>query len=449
MRLDINRERRQLMLKHTDSWNVKDKYDLIVLGAGPSGFAAAVSAARQGLRVALIERAGFAGGTGLQCGVPMYYGFGVDGEQVIGGLAEEMVRRLDGENAVSLMLNDYHEMPEYAPIGGRPLNSKIQYVPEVLKVLYNRVLTEAGVDCIFYTALADVYREENEVKAVLLAGLEGTYLLEADIFADCTGDAQLCWLADPESVFTCNTENGMHESLFFNVTGVTPYDMKQNQKIWHDLYEKGLTPEDSWEFFGCSNSLRPGVVQVGMCFAVGNGTDSRDMTRMDMLLRERTLEMVAFLQKYMPGFRSCQLEQTAHRVGVRVSRCIYGEEMLTEDMLFADELHEPVALCWRDFGAHSNNKKFTAAWGKHKDGCGGIPMKSLISSKFRNVLAAGRCISAEIRLSNTIRMMGTCMATGEAAGVLASLAVKEKKPLRDIPYEEVREILLHNGAILA
>ena len=152
--------------------------------------------------------------------------------------------------------------------------------------------------------------------------------------------------------------------------------------------------------------------------------------------------------KYMPGFKNCQLEQTAHRVGVRVSRCIRGVETLTEDILFSEERHEPVALIWRDFGAHSNNKKFTASWGKHKDGCGAIPMKSLVSDRFENVLAAGRCISAEVRLSNTVRMMGTCMATGEAAGILVYLAAKNKKSVKDIEYAELRPVLEAGGAIL-
>lgn len=406
---------KRIMIHNADQWEVRGHYDLIVIGAGPAGIGASIAAARRGLRVALVEKAGFAGGTGTQCCLTLYYGYGVDGKQSTAGISDEFIRRMDKEGDACFLINGSTETPDYRPIGKKELTAKVQLQPEMTKVIFNRMLQEAGVECIFYTHMADVVVDEKRVKAVLLSGLEGTYLLEADLFADCTGDAMLCYLADPQSVVECTAENGMHNSLFMNVAGVTPFDIRYNQQLYRKLYDQGVVPSRAWDYFGFSILLNPGVVQVGLCYNVGDGVDSRDMTRMDQELREENYKMVNFLREYMPGFQHCWLEQTAQRVGVRVSRCIRGTDTLTEDDLFSDNYRNPVALCWRNIGAHSNKKKFMNDWAKQMNGCAAIPMGTLIPKDFDNVVVGGRCISADIKLTNAFRMMNTCMTTGETA----------------------------------
>lgn len=435
------------MIRNADQWTVRDHYDLIVVGVGPAGIGASIAAARRGLRVALIEKAGFAGGTGTQCCLTLYYGYGVDGKQSTAGISDEFIRRMDKEGAACFLINGA-ETPDYIPIGDRPLTAKVQLKPEISKVVFNRMLTEAGVDCIFYTHMADVVTDGKKINSLLLSGLEGTYLLEADFFADCMGDAMLCYLADPESVVKCDEENGMHDSLFFNVAGVTPFDINYNKQLYRKLYDEGIVPSRAWDYFGFSILLDPGVMQVGLCYNVGDGVDSKDMTRMDRELREETLKIVDFLRKYMPGFGNCWLEQTAHRVGVRVSRCIHGVETLTDEDLFSDNYRDPVALCWRNIGAHSNKKKFMNDWAKAMNGCAAIPMRTLIPDAFENVVVGGRCISTEIQLVNSIRMMNTCMTTGEAAGLMCVLAETKNKRLKDLEYGELLPLLRENNFIL-
>ena len=311
------------------------------------------------------------------------------------------------------------------------------------------MLNEAGVECIFYTHLADVLVHNNEVKAVLLAGLEGTYLLEADVFADCTGDAQLCFLANSDSVETVTVDAGMHQSLVFNVGGVTAFDIKYNRARYKELYDKGLTPERAWAHFSYSSMFNPGVQQVFGCQNSGDPTDSRDMTRMDQELREQNLEMMKFLRAYMPGYQNCWMEQESHRVGVRVSRRIYGLDTITEDTIFEKSTDTPVALCWRHTGGHANSKKFEAPWFRHKRGVAGIPMGTLIPKAFDNVVVAGRCISGEFHCIDSYRMMDTCMTTGEAAGLIAYLSISKQKKVQDVSYEELLPLMKENGFILA
>ena len=444
------------MIKNSGSWKVNGHYDLIVIGAGPAGIGTSISAARRGLKVALIEKAAFAGGTGTQCNVPLFFGFDADKHQTTAGLAEEFIRRMDAVGAARFMVysfaddpHEYIDVMERQPIGDRELNKKVRLKPEMMKVIYNRMLIEAGVDCIFYTHLADVLMEENRVKAVLLAGLEGTYLLEANMFADCSGDAQLCFLANPNSVETVDVENGMHQSLVFNVGGVTPFDIKYNRKRYKELYDAGLTPNRAWAHYSYSQMFNPGVQQVFGSQNVGDPTNSKDMTRVDRELREQNVEMMEFLRTYMPGYENCWVEQESHRVGVRVSRRIYGMETITEDTIFGDEIIHPVALCWRHTGGHSNGKKFEAAWARHAKGVTGVPMGTLIPKAFDNVVVAGRCISGEFHCIDSYRMMDTCMTMGEAAGLIAYLAITNKKNVQHISYEELLPLMKENGFILS
>ena len=439
------------------TWKVRGGYDLVVVGAGPAGIGASIAAARRGLKVALIEKAAFPGGAGTQCNVPMFFGFDAAEHQCTAGLSDEFVRRMDKLGAARFVryswvdkTHPYSDLLDEKPIGDRELNKKVRFDAEMMKVVYNRMLVEAKVDCIFYTHLADVITEGAHVRALLLAGVEGTYLLEAPLFADCTGDAQLCFLANPGSVEAVTPDRGMHQSIFANFGGVKPYDVPKNQAIYRDLHAKGRLPDRMWDFFSYGEMMKPGVMQFGGSWTTGDVTDSRDLTRMDRELRDRMPEMLEFLRKNMPGYENCWLDETAHRIGVRVSRRIYGVETLTPDILFGKEYVHPVALCWRHTGGHSNDKgRFNASWSRHEPGLAGVPMGTLVPKDFANVVVAGRCISAQLELVDAYRMMNTCLTMGEAAGLMATLAASRRIGFKDVAYADLVPLMRENGFILS
>lgn len=138
----------------------------------------------------------------------------------------------------------------------------VQMKPEHMKLMLRRMLEESGVECLFYTHFVDAVNDDGRVASIIVGCLEGTKLLSADAFIDCTGDALLCHAADPKSVARYSDEYSMHKSMFFVVGGVTTFDGRYNLQLYKELYEKGRIPGNVWPYFGYSVQLTPGVVQL-------------------------------------------------------------------------------------------------------------------------------------------------------------------------------------------
>ena len=426
-------------------WKENGRYDVAVVGAGPAGIGAAIAAARKGLKVALIESCGYAGGVATKSCVPLYYGFGVDGKQSTAGLSEEFIRRMDEVGAASFIATKGCAYPEFRPIAGRPLTQKVQLHPETMKLMYRRMLDEAKVECVFYAPMVDAVTDGDRVAALLVSFLEGPGLIYADFFIDCTGDA-LMFRQAGAPVVKYPEEDGMHKSMFFFLGGVTPFDHDYNSRLYQEAAAAGRLPERVWRHFGYSLTLNPGVVNVAVCFSEGDALDSRDMTRMDGELRETVFAVVDFLRREMPGFSRCYLLETASHVGVRIGQGIAGMDTVSEELIAAGlATDSPVALINRTYGAHANSQKtFMATWSKSADGFSAVPMGALVSPALSNALAAGRCISAHPHTVATFRMMNTCMTLGEAAGLMASLG----GDMRALEYARLRPELDKAGFIL-
>ncbi|MBE6612147.1 MAG: FAD-dependent oxidoreductase [Ruminococcaceae bacterium] len=426
-------------------WKENGRYDAVVVGAGSAGVGAAIAAARRGMRVALIESYGFAGGVATKSCVPLYFGFGIDGKQSTAGLSEEFIRRMDEVGAASFITSKDCAFPEFRPIAGRPLTKRIQLHPETMKLMHRRMLEEAGVECIFYAQMVDAVTDGDRIEALLVNFLEGPGLVYADYFIDCTGDALMFRQAGvPVNKYA--EEDGMHKSMFFFVGGVTPFDHDYNSQLYLEARAAGRLPEKVWHYFGYSLSLNPGVVNVAVCYNEGDALNSRDMSRMDGEMRENVFAIVDYLRKEMPGFSRCYLLETAAHVGVRVGQGIVGMDSVSKELIAAGMATDtPVALINRSYGAHANSSKtFMATWSHSSSGFSAVPMGALVSPSLSNALAAGRCISADPHTVATFRMMNTCMTLGEAAGIMASLG----GDMRTLAYARLRPELDKAGFIL-
>ena len=424
------------------------RYDTVVVGGGPAGFGAAMASARRGLKTLLIESSGYVGGVGTKCCAPIYAGFGVEGVQLISGVCEEFIRRMDELGAASFTINNSFLMPTFKPIGDAPITCKVQFKPEYMKLVFRRMLEEAGVECLFYTQFVDAVVKDSRISAILVSCMEGSTLIEGDTFIDCTGDALVCHAADPASVVKYSEEYNMHKSMFFLVGGVTPFNVEYNRKLYAELYKEGRVPGQVWASFSISGQLTPGIFQIAMCFTTGDGVNSADMTRMDGELRENVFRMMDFLHQEMPGFENCYLLDTPQKIGVRAGQGIIGKESVDDESVYG-ECATTVALTSRWYGAHSNKKnEFSSSWAKNDEGIGHVPMGALVPRALKNVLAAGRCISSDPKYISVFRMMSTCMTLGEAAGLMSFAARSKKIDVCDVEYADLLPLLKENSFIL-
>ena len=412
-------------------------YDVCVVGAGPGGIGAAVAAARAGKRVCLVEHYGYPGGVGTNCDTPTFFRF-ADGErQFIRGIADEIVRRLDRRNAAWFLTRDGRYQPDYAnPVRDQPLTWRVRSRVEDMRVAYHDLMDEAGVDKVFYAHLCGAVRDGRRLTAAIIDCLEGPRAVRARIFVDATGAAHLIHRAGGRTTLAA-PDKTMHKSVWAHVadSDVTPEVMAENRKIYDNLYRnhRERLPANVWA------QLDGMGVSVG--YVNGNSCDSRDMTRMDAEMRRRNFEVLAAFKRELRGFDRAYIDTAIHQVGSRSGRHIVGRECLSAAVVLADKPPaNSVMPIYRYWGAHaaSMKKGFRGGNAGERTGLGGLPYGALVPADLDNVFACGLGIAVEEDYVETIRMMPSCIASGQVAGTAAALALdRSLADVGAVPYGEL------------
>ncbi|MBU0713955.1 MAG: FAD-dependent oxidoreductase [Verrucomicrobia bacterium] len=425
----------------------RGRYDVVIVGAGPSGICAAIASSRAGAKTLLIERYGFPGGVATTACCPHLMGFAAaGGKQVVSGIADEFVRRLDRMGYAGLIKRPAF-IPDKKPIGRRPITGYVVTSVDAIRIAANNMLKESRAIRLYYTALIDVVIKTGLVDSIIVDNADGLGIIKAKVFIDATGDANLIWRAGGKTR-VAPIEDSMTKTILFMVGGVKGFHREKLGKIYKELYEKRKYPFKNQNHFMAIGTLNPGKILVNMTLTVGNALSASDLTMMDVELREQVFVCINWLKKYLPGFEKCYLVDSATSVGVRAGRSMVGLETITcRDLDSGTHVAEPVAIGHRNYGGHGV-RRFLDKWAKSNPGTRGIPLKSLIPEDFKNVLAAGRCISAEPRAIGSFRLMANCMAIGQAAGVVAALSVKQRKIVPDVKYADIKKILLKQDVIL-
>ena len=429
--------------------NNKLTFDLAVVGAGPSGFGAAVAGARAGLCTILIDKSGTPGGVASFACCPIFFGFAESGRQIVSGLAEELIRRLDDRGKAVFYLGDRVRMPELRPIGGRPLLRKIGSDTESIRLAYLDFLAEAGVMQLFYTHCYGAEVSNGRIRALFADALEGPLRIEAEFFVDATADAHIIHRAGGRTR-TFSNDDSMHKSLIFIVDNVAPSDPDDGDARYRELRAAGKTPPWMLDYFARGYLPEAGKVLIALCkLTGGSGVNSFDMTRMDAEARQRIPEIVDFLRREMPGFEHCRVITSSYGVGVRAGRCAIGRATVTPELLATPGMPaDGIALIRRSYGSHSTGHNFHPEWKKEMPGFTAIPLGSILPVDFENVAVVGRGLSVHPHVMDSVRMMATCISTGQAAGIAAALARKSGKMLTEVSPEDIREKLRAAGQIL-
>ena len=436
--------------------------DVCVVGGGPSGVAAALSAARNGASVLLVERMGFLGGSATAMQVPAFAPFSDRTKAIVRGIGWEVLTEHQRRLARPLPDPDSYHIPQD--------KGRMDWVPldvELLKRLYDELCEAAGITVLFHTFVPAVQQTAGLLESIVLANKAGLSLAVAKVFIDATGDGDLA--ARAGCAFEQGDEAGKTQgmTLCFTVSGGSrtkylDYVYTTGDGYLAKLVEKAKA-EGTWEL--------PDSSLVGMSFKsesvagcnLGHvyGYDATDPLSLSQAEREgrRVVEkLMTFLRRYVPGQESLELISSGPHIGVRESRRIVGEYTLTlDDYLACRSFPDDIARCAYFIDLHAVTTDAAARAKQVTDGekrsyslpageSHGIPYRCLIPKNTQNVLVAGRCLSAERAVQGATRVMPYAFATGEAAGLAAALATDGL--VREVDITELRRRLRAQGAWL-
>ncbi len=418
-----------------------DGYDVLVAGGGPSGFCAAVEAARSGAKVLLVEATGMLGGMATAGLVPGWCGFH-DGEKFIHrGLAKEI---LDG-------------LRLYA--GKSPsddIKDQGSIDPEAMKIIMDRIATDSGLDLLFFTTLVGVELAKGGiVKEAIIANKDGLSVVKAKLFIDCTGDADLCHFAGAKTVKGDKDGDMQPVSLCMVMGGTSKEGAPDNfRQLIIDDPEFPLIKDD---FF------YPGFrMNSGHLWGV-DGSDARSVTKAMIDGRLEAKQFRDAFRKHLPASGTAELIQTATLLGVRETRRIVGEYVLCfEDFHARRRFEDDISFNSFFIDIHPSwanrlrERKGEWNWAKEKIDSRylkgefhGIPYRSLLPQGLKNVIVAGRSVSSDREVQSAIRVMPPCMTMGQAAGAAAALLVKQgADDFRKVDTDALRAKLRSEGAFL-
>ncbi len=424
---------------------VAGSFDVVVCGGGPAGFIAAIAAARSGAKTALVEQYGFLGGMATAGIVAPISVFTYNGDIVIGGIPWEFTERLHAMGGGEM---------------GYPLGN-LSFEPETYKLCCQRMVLDAGVHLFLHSYLTDCIIENNKIKAVIIENKNGSEALEASVFIDCTGDADLAARAgvpmqdnegrplQPLSTYfvlsSVDTSTPrMQEAMHHNRQGVN-CQCESIRKELIEHREEWSIPEFGGPWF-CT-TLHPGVVTVNMTRTAGNACDNRDFTRAECELREQAFYMAGVLKEHFPEFRNSYISAVATQAGVRETRRIHGAHIITAQE-YVSAFHYPDSV---SRGAHPIDIHVAAGHEQNvtflKEAAY-VPYRALYTKGFPNLLVAGRCISADKTAFASLRVQASCMGTGQAAGVAAAMASAENTGVNILNTPALIERLRGMGAVI-
>jgi hypothetical protein len=409
-----------------------------------TGVAAAVAAARRGGQTLLIERYGCLGGmatVGLVNPWMFHYAwhcFDEPGREVIAGIYQEILERLEWQGAVA-------KGKDVFP-GNRAFDA------ETLKWTLDELCLESGVALRFHTWVNGLEKSGRAIEALTTTSKSGPERFASKIFVDATGDADVAASGGCGTVFG-REEDGKAQAmtLMFRLTDFEP-EAEIDRTIFLKAVESGRLKLPG-KTHGLLAFRYPGraVLTFNQNEVVGRcGVDAAQLTEAEIEGRRAIRELVEFLRADVPGFAACRVEATGHHIGVRETRRIVGQYVLTvDDLLRCRRFEDTVACGAYPVDIHDPEGKAKIPMqglktGEYYD----LPYRSLLPVEVDNLLVAGRCLSATHEAAAAVRVMPICTAMGQAAGEAAALSVRQGCSPTRLDSSHLRRNLLESGAFL-
>lgn len=450
-------------LEYTKTIPVRDAGDVIVVGGGPAGIAAALAAARNGAKTTIIERFGYLGGN-LTAGLvgPCMTSYSLDGsQQLIKGIFEEMVLRME-KMGKAIHPSKIPAGSEYSGFIVFGHDKVTPFDPEAVKIVAAEMLLEAGVDIRLHSFVADALTDGKSVTGVVVASKSGLEAFRAPITVDCSADADVAFRAGAETI-QGREQDGLTQpmTLFFRVKNVNdevvkayvkahPDDFRPFASIVAEARAKGDFPIQR-RGVGLYKTLDPGVWRINTTRMHRlDGTDADDLTAGEIEGRRQVMALMKFFREYLPGFENVELLDTANMVGVRETRRIVGEYTLTlDDLASGRSFEDVIALCGYPVDIHSPTDDSGGTTGELQTAnVYQMPYRIMVPKEMDGLLIAGRAVSATHEALAAIRVMPPAFALGEAAGTAAAIAVEHRVQPRNVPIDRLQWQLVRQGAYL-
>ena len=428
---------------------VLGEFDVVVLGGGPAGIAAAASAARSGCSTLLVERYGFLGGMGTAAGVTNFCGLhaNVFGEirQVVHGIADDLLARMTELGG----LNEPHVI----------FNGKIAaqaYDNAALKIAADDVVTSSGARILFHALAAGVAMgPANEIQALLIETKSGRQAVMARMFIDCSGDADLA--AHAGAPFE-KAPQLLYPTAMFRVNDV---DAARAGEAWasiprlmEEAGRKGRNFPRKSPIVRPQKNPREWRVNVTQLAnpdgSAVDGTDAEQLSRAELEGRRQIVDFFRFLRESAPGFEHSYILEIAPQVGIRETRRIVGAYQLTEDdVLGCASFDDTIGVNAWPVEAHvKGDVVFKFQDIPASRGFNHLPYRMIVPRQVENLLVAGRCASMTHMGQSAARVSGGCFVMGQAAGTAAALTIGAGCRPRDIDARQLQGKLEADGAYL-
>jgi len=409
---------------------VRYECDVAVLGGGIAGVCAALAAARSGARVLLAERFAVVGGNATVGGVASFCG--------------ETAGQGEAFDAIVADLEAFHAIEPYRPY---PEADNRKFHHEILAVVLQMLLLRRGVKLLLHTDLVDVCEQEGRITECVVCGASGPEAVRAKQFIDTTGEAHVAHRAGFDTM-KGRPEDGLQlpMSLMYFVRHVPPAEAGPHlPEGWFDPVRRkeDLPMTSIWPNGPGSNALK---LKVPMFDA----TDTESLTAAEIHARRRMMEVLDYFQRVEK--KPWILDHASPRIGIREGRRILGDYVLRVEDLRAGRIFEDaIARGVYSLDGHKpDDEKRTYILPPEERGVPPyqIPFRSLVPRGAENLLAAGRCLSADQLALSSARVMTSCAMMGQAAGVAAALAVADACGIRQVSGETVRRCVEERGARL-
>lgn len=447
------------------------KTGILVVGGGPAGVCAAIAAARMGAEVILVEEGGCLGGMATRGLVaPFMTCFDAAGEtQIIRGIFGEIVDRMVALGG-AIHPKDVRAGSPFSAWITAGHDHLTPFDAEILKYVLDCMTAEVGVKILFHANFVAPLMKGRKINGATLLTRSGLCDVRASVVVDATGDGLVAAAAgaplfkgnedsgkmQPATLF-CHICNVDYKAICADVEAHLHEFRKVNGVSYRALHWRVAEAEAAgeWDIARKSVNIYRGVREdewaVNSTRISGiDALSSESLTSAEIEGRRQVQELMNFFHKYVPGCKDAILKSSASTIGIRESQHIIGEYLLPADDLINCQVPEDtVFLASNSVDVHggggtANSTRYTTINGNWY----GVPYRSFVPLEVENLLVAGRCLSATSDAAGAIRVMPPAMAGGQAAGVAAALACAGEATPRSIDPQEIRKVLMNQGAFL-